>query len=179
MSILTAAPGLLTRREEFLARVIERLGTHPSDFQETIQQIATAQKTALFRRAAGVLLPLVFRESSPESLDKFYQLSTKIIQEERSYKKALKENKDEARAIREKYPDLVYAKMATRARKRISQYTHMIDIVVNSDMPEEQKREKIRAIEMKRLQIAKQTLEAMKRKPYTQRIIWDEEKEED
>ena len=68
MSILTAAPGLLTRREEFLARVIERLGTHPSDFQETIQQIATAQKTALFRRAAGVLLPLVFRESSPERL---------------------------------------------------------------------------------------------------------------
>ncbi|MBU2026194.1 MAG: hypothetical protein KJ814_01050 [Proteobacteria bacterium] len=68
MSIPTAAPGLLTRRKEFLARVIERLGTHPSDFQETIQQITAAQKTALFRRAAGVLLPLVFRESSPERL---------------------------------------------------------------------------------------------------------------
>jgi 8-oxo-dGTP pyrophosphatase MutT (NUDIX family) len=68
MSIPTAVPGLLTRREAFLARVIERLGAHPSDFQETIRQIATAQKTALFRRAAGVLLPLVFRESSPERL---------------------------------------------------------------------------------------------------------------
>ncbi|MBU2053686.1 MAG: hypothetical protein KJ936_02710 [Proteobacteria bacterium] len=65
MSGLSEVPGLLGCREEFLARAIERLGTYPSDFQETLQRIAgDGEGSAFARRAAGVLLPLVFRGSS-------------------------------------------------------------------------------------------------------------------
>lgn len=62
MNLPSAAPGLLTHRKEFLARAIERLGTHPSDFWEMMEQVAASPKTSP-RRAAGVLLPLVFRGS--------------------------------------------------------------------------------------------------------------------
>jgi len=56
----------LNTREAFLARVIEKLGTHPCDFQTAFREIATSEKDNR-RRAAGVLLPLLFRESSPGS----------------------------------------------------------------------------------------------------------------
>ena len=65
MSGPAEVPGLLGCREEFLARAIERLGTYPSDFQETFQRIAVGGgESAIARRAAGVLLPLAFRGSS-------------------------------------------------------------------------------------------------------------------
>jgi len=60
MNLPSAAPVLLTRRDEFLERAIERLGAHPSDFREMMGQIAASPPTSP-RRAAGVLLPLVFR----------------------------------------------------------------------------------------------------------------------
>ncbi len=50
-------------REAFLARVIEKLGMHPCDFRTTFREIATSRRENR-RRAAGVLLPLLFRESS-------------------------------------------------------------------------------------------------------------------
>ena len=53
-------------REAFLGRVIEKLGMHPCDFQTTYREIATSDRDNR-RRAAGVLLPLLFRESSPGS----------------------------------------------------------------------------------------------------------------
>lgn len=56
-------PELFTQREAFLARVTERLGKYPTDFQETFNGIAASGKTDSPRRAAGVLLPLLFRES--------------------------------------------------------------------------------------------------------------------
>ena len=56
----------LNTREAFLARVIEKLGTHPCDFQTAFREITTSEKDNR-RRAAGVLLPLLFRESSPGS----------------------------------------------------------------------------------------------------------------
>ena len=56
----------LNTREAFLARVIEKLGTHPCDFQTAFREIATSGRDD-HRRAAGVLLPLLFRESSPGS----------------------------------------------------------------------------------------------------------------
>lgn len=49
-------------RDKFLARVIERLGTHPCDFETTFREIQTADRNNR-RRAAGVLVPLLFRES--------------------------------------------------------------------------------------------------------------------
>lgn len=53
----------INTREPFLDRVIDKLGTHPCDFQATFREIATSGR-ANRRRAAGVLLPLLFRESS-------------------------------------------------------------------------------------------------------------------
>jgi hypothetical protein len=52
----------INTRKAFLARVIEKLGTHPCDFQTTFREIATSGRDNR-RRAAGVLLPLLFRES--------------------------------------------------------------------------------------------------------------------
>jgi len=56
-----ADPGLFGCKEEFLDRVIERLGRHPSDFTESMQKIAASGKRGAPRLAAGVLLPLGFR----------------------------------------------------------------------------------------------------------------------
>lgn len=56
----------LNIREAFLARVIEKLGTHPSDFPTAFREIAASDRDNR-QRAAGVLLPLLFRESSPGS----------------------------------------------------------------------------------------------------------------
>ena len=104
-------------------------------------------------------------ESHPASLNRFYEQSTKIIKAERSYKKALKEKKGkEAIAIRKKYPELVHAKMTRRTRKRLSEITHMIDVVVNSDLQKDKKREAIKKLETLRMNTAKQ---ALKRIEYT------------
>jgi len=54
-------------REAFLARVVEKLGTHPCDFQTTFREIANSGKDN-HRRAAGVLVPLLFRESPFDKL---------------------------------------------------------------------------------------------------------------
>jgi 8-oxo-dGTP pyrophosphatase MutT (NUDIX family) len=56
-----ADPGLFERKEEFLDRVIERLGRHPSDFSESMRGINASGKNGASRLAAGVLLPLGFR----------------------------------------------------------------------------------------------------------------------
>lgn len=58
-------PGLLRCRDAFLARTVERLGTYPSDFSSTIAQITAPEKGIAPRQAAGVLLPLLFRQSAP------------------------------------------------------------------------------------------------------------------
>ena len=58
-----SAAAAINTREAFLDRVIEKLGTHPCDFQSTFREIATSGGDNR-RRAAGVLLPLLFRESS-------------------------------------------------------------------------------------------------------------------
>lgn len=60
------ADAALNTREGFLDRVIEKLGTHPCDFQTTFRELATSGRDNR-RRAAGVLLPLLFRESTPGS----------------------------------------------------------------------------------------------------------------
>ncbi len=59
-----ADPGLFERREEFLDRVVERLGRHPSDFSEGMREIKASGKSGASRLAAGVLLPLGFRTQS-------------------------------------------------------------------------------------------------------------------
>jgi 8-oxo-dGTP pyrophosphatase MutT (NUDIX family) len=65
---MTGQPAVaeLNTREAFLVRVIEKLGTHPCDFQTAFREIATSGRDNR-RRAAGVLLPLLFHESSPGS----------------------------------------------------------------------------------------------------------------
>ena len=64
MNDIDKDPGLFSRREPFLARAVERLGTYPSDFSTTIAQIKASGKSIAPRQAAGVLLPLLFRRSS-------------------------------------------------------------------------------------------------------------------
>ena len=61
---MDADTGLLRRREEFLTQVTERLGTYPSDFLPETERITASEKTVTPQLAAGVLLPLLFRESS-------------------------------------------------------------------------------------------------------------------
>jgi 8-oxo-dGTP pyrophosphatase MutT (NUDIX family) len=58
-------PGLLTDRTEFPAKIIEKLGIRHCEFQETFRRINVDRSTDLHRRAAGVLLPLLFREDFP------------------------------------------------------------------------------------------------------------------
>jgi 8-oxo-dGTP pyrophosphatase MutT (NUDIX family) len=57
-------PGLFTNRTEFPDRIIEKLGIRHCDFKETFRQINVGSRTDRHRRAAGVLLPLLFREDS-------------------------------------------------------------------------------------------------------------------
>jgi 8-oxo-dGTP pyrophosphatase MutT (NUDIX family) len=56
-------PEIFRHRQEFLTRVTDRLGTYPSDFQQEINRITLSERTPPPRLAAGVLLPLVFRDS--------------------------------------------------------------------------------------------------------------------
>jgi 8-oxo-dGTP pyrophosphatase MutT (NUDIX family) len=64
-------PGLFTDRKAFLVRVIEKLGTPACDFQETFRKLTPSGKTDHHRCAAGVLLPLIFRESTPGGKGQF------------------------------------------------------------------------------------------------------------
>jgi 8-oxo-dGTP pyrophosphatase MutT (NUDIX family) len=63
MSNTDTDPGIFRHRDAFLARAVERLGTYPSDFLSTIAQIKDSRKSIAPRQAAGVLLPLLFRQS--------------------------------------------------------------------------------------------------------------------
>ena len=60
---MDADTGLFSSKEEFLARVTDRLGTYPSDFQPEIERITASEQTLTPQLAAGVLIPLLFRES--------------------------------------------------------------------------------------------------------------------
>ncbi len=64
MNTMDADTGLFRCREEFVTRVTERLGQYPSDFLPEIIRITASKRTLSPRLAAGVLLPLLFRESS-------------------------------------------------------------------------------------------------------------------
>ena len=64
-------PGLFTDRTDFPARIIVKLGIRHCDFQETFRQINVGRRTDRHRRAAGVLLPLLFREASPGGKGQF------------------------------------------------------------------------------------------------------------
>jgi 8-oxo-dGTP pyrophosphatase MutT (NUDIX family) len=67
MNEMGAVPRLLRCREEFLAQATERLGKHDSDFHSEIEQITNSTRTVAPRLAAGVLLPLIFRNSACHS----------------------------------------------------------------------------------------------------------------
>ncbi|MCG6537289.1 MAG: hypothetical protein L7F78_21910, partial [Syntrophales bacterium LBB04] len=64
-------PVLFTDRTEFPARIVLKLGIRRCDFQETFRQIHVGSRTDRHRRAAGVLLPLLFREASPGGKGQF------------------------------------------------------------------------------------------------------------
>lgn len=64
-------PELLTDHKGFPARVVDRLGTRHCDFREISLQINLDRGTDRHRRAAGVLLPLLFREASPGGKGRF------------------------------------------------------------------------------------------------------------
>ena len=63
MNDMDADTGLFKSRDAFLTQVTDRLGTYPSDFQPEIARIRASEKTVTPQLAAGVLLPLLFRES--------------------------------------------------------------------------------------------------------------------
>jgi len=64
-------PGLFTDRTEFPASIIVKLGTRHCNFQETFRKLTPSGKTDHHRRAAGVLLPLLFREYTPGGKGQF------------------------------------------------------------------------------------------------------------
>lgn len=64
-------PGLFTDRTEFTSRIIEKLGIPPCDFQETFHRIQVGGKMNRRQRTAGVLLPLLFRETPPGTKGQF------------------------------------------------------------------------------------------------------------
>lgn len=64
-------PGLFTHHAAFPARVVDRLGTRHCDFRENFLQIQLDRGTDQHRRAAGVLLPLLYREASPGGKGEF------------------------------------------------------------------------------------------------------------
>jgi len=66
----------LTDPKIFLARVIETLGTPRCEYQEIFHSLKPSGKTNRHRRAAGVLLPLHFREFIPGGKGQFvFQLT--------------------------------------------------------------------------------------------------------
>jgi 8-oxo-dGTP pyrophosphatase MutT (NUDIX family) len=69
-------PEILTDRELFLSSVVEKLGTAPCDFQTTFRESSRCGKGDR-RRAAGVLLPLIFSESSTGGSGEFEVLLIK------------------------------------------------------------------------------------------------------
>ena len=75
---MDADTGLFRSREGFLARVTDRLGTYPSDFQPEMKRITALKNTDTPQLAAGVLLPLVFpvppSNGSPEAGEFLFQL---------------------------------------------------------------------------------------------------------
>jgi 8-oxo-dGTP pyrophosphatase MutT (NUDIX family) len=78
MSLMKSHAELLSAKEDFLGRAIQRLGTHPSDYQSELRQVRESRKTSTPRLAAGVLVPLLFRPSvdggSPGKGQFFFQL---------------------------------------------------------------------------------------------------------
>jgi len=60
-------PDIFNKRDLFLERVRERIWAHPSDFKNTWMTLKARKNTKDSRRAAGVLLPLIFRELSPDN----------------------------------------------------------------------------------------------------------------
>ncbi len=64
MSEIYTNLGIFSHRDAFLARVVDRLGRYPSDYLSTTAQIKASHESVAPRQAAGVLLPLLFRQSS-------------------------------------------------------------------------------------------------------------------
>ncbi|MHB8830454.1 MAG: NUDIX hydrolase [Syntrophales bacterium] len=60
-------PDIFTQREPFLQRVKERIWAHPSDFNETWMKLNAPVSKNDRRLAAGVLMPLIFRTSPPDT----------------------------------------------------------------------------------------------------------------
>lgn len=63
MTLAPVDPALFADRAAFPERVIDRLGATPCDFAEALQRMDAGGQGASPRRGAGVLLPLLFRES--------------------------------------------------------------------------------------------------------------------
>jgi len=61
---------ILSRKEDFLALLEERIGRHSSDFSEKMRFIQSTKKTGGSHSAAGVLLLLHFRRDTSSSLKK-------------------------------------------------------------------------------------------------------------
>lgn len=68
---------LLLQKDEFLELIVKKLGSTPLDFSERMQFIKKSRQTDELHQAAGVLLPLRFRENpsdGPEGREFTFQL---------------------------------------------------------------------------------------------------------
>ncbi len=61
--------GYLSKKEQFLTLIVERLGEFPIDFAEKMRFIKSASRTEESHLAAGVLLLLHFRSNSKSPID--------------------------------------------------------------------------------------------------------------
>ncbi len=81
-------PDVLFNRDDFLAKVEERLVSHPSNFSDTWMHIHAPSNKNDKRLAAGVLMPLLFRKSPPENSQEQGSFVVLMIKRSRSVAQA-------------------------------------------------------------------------------------------
>jgi hypothetical protein len=103
-------------------------------------------------------------ESQPESIQKFYDNKNSYNQVYNSYLSLVKQGKwNEVKQLKEKYPKYYYSKTIDKYADIISSYGKQIDYAINSKtLMEGQKKEKIRELERKRMELAQKANEFLK-----------------
>jgi len=100
-----------------------------------------------------------------ESIQKFYELSDKILAKERTFKSLLRnEGRERAQAYRAKNPEIVMAGRLNGIRERMANIQKMIDRVIKSDKSDKEKLAEIKALDERRLETAREGLKLLRGK---------------
>lgn len=117
------------------------------------------------------------RSGSAEPVQRFYDKKKLAAQAYGSYKKSLKSgDKEDALGIAKEYPDLYIKKPLEGYGNVMKALSDQIDAVIKSDMPENEKRQKIQEIERKKVLIAEKGVALDTRKPEDAAPINSQEK---